>query len=613
MAYELYYGMADDDTAKVAYLMQLFAQSQNLRTNFDVQWEEAASIYLPEYRNSWSFGHNRPPGVKYQQYQVDSTGAIAANRFMAIGNALCTPHTMQWSVYRPVDHQGRVNAELWKERDVQIYYSQLTNLIWSQRYRPEANFLAAQLQNWLCLGVFGNQSMFVDKLDTAPGEFKRGIRYIPVPPGAVYLLRDHQARTTGCIRHFRWLARQAHQKWPGEIPPQLVAALQQNSSTMFDFLHFILPRTDYDPWKILAPQGKRYWSCYVSVTGWKILEEGGYNSFPLPHGDYTLAPEEDYGRGPGQQVLAEAKTLNAQKTDYLALARGASRPAYLLPTDGVLDFKTQPGAFNYGAINSQGQELVKPLGVGNFQIAEAMLADSKAIVNSAFLVDLFPMLFDQKGGQRSAREVIEVANQMGIFLGPTLGRQFGEYLGTLARREIDVLDDQGLLPKLPNVMREARGEFEHGTVFVSPLARSLAQTHVAGYMRAVEFTREVVNITGDPAPLDNFDFDTAIPAIAEAGYVPPEWMSDRRKMAAVRQQRAKAAEADRQVKMLPGQAAIMKAKAISDKAQTGGNTGGTLSGQPEGAMPMMPGQNQPGGRAFGQPGPQPGQPGGPLQ
>jgi hypothetical protein len=42
---------------------------------------------------------------------------------------------------------------------------------------------------------------------------------------------------------------------------------------------------------------------------------------------------------------------------------------------------------------------------------------------------------------------------------------------------------------------------------------------------------------------------------------------------------------------MPGRAAIMKAQAINTKAQTGGNIGGTLSGTPQGGMPMMPGQD----------------------
>ena len=79
-------------------------------------------------------------------------------------------------------------------------------------------------------------------------------------------------------------------------------------------------------------------------------------------------------------------------------------------------------------------------------------------------------------------------------------------------------------------------------------------------------------------------------------------MSTAKEIAAQEAAAAAAAKEEARVKSLPGEAAIAKAQAISAKAATGGNTGGTLSGTPEGGMPMMPGQNAPGGRAFGQPG-----------
>ncbi len=53
--------------------------------------------------------------------------------------------------------------------------------------------------------------------------------------------------------------------------------------------------------------------------------------------------------------------------------------------------------------------------------------------------------------------------------------------------------------------------------------------------------------------------------------------------------RQQEAERERQVKELPGKAAIIKAQAISAKAQTGGNIGGALSGVPPTQMPQIPG------------------------
>jgi hypothetical protein len=240
---------------------------------------------------------------------------------------------------------------------------------------------------------------------------------------------------------------------------------------------------------------------------------------------------------------------------------------------------------------------------------------SEKAVNDAFLVSYFPSLSDEKGGgSKPVRQVIEEANERGVFLAPALSRQYGEYLAMTIDRELDLMSFQaagrsdaerkalGMLPRMPPALREAQGDYQ--TVYCSPLARALAGQRIAGYMRTVEFAKDVVEITSDPSLMDRFDFDESLPAMADDQFVPPEWMASKEQIAAKAKQRAAQVQAENDVKSLPGRAAMAKAQAIQTKAQTGGNIGGALSGTPTGGMPMMPGQSAPGGRAFGQPGQQ---------
>jgi len=583
--YEVYAGDAESEQERVAYLMRLFHAARQERVNFETQWEQAAALVWPEYRNTFSFGTGRSPGQILTQFQVDSTATMAAWRFMNICDALLTPAHMQWSIVRADD------PVLMRDPSVRRYFAEVTSTLWQHRYRPEANFVGQQQQNYLSLGVFGNQAMLVEEYDSGPGPRRPGLRYIGLPPGEVYVLANHQGQVDGFIRHFRWTARRAHSRWREALPPAILSALQSNSTNPFDFLQFVLPRTDYDPSDWLSPKGKPWQSCYVSVTGYKIVEEGGYRRFPLHFGRYTQAPEESYGRGPAQQVLPEIKTLNAEKSDFLTQGKLAGSPVWLLGDD-LIDFKAHPNSFNWGAMTPDGKPLVSRLEPGNINVTKEMMDESAKIINAAFLVDLFPLLFEQRGAQRTAREVIEMANDRGVFLAPTLGRQYSEYLGPMIDRELDILSYQGLLPEMPPALREAGGDYK--LVYASPLARALRGQPIAGFMRSVQFAQEVANITGDASVLDRFDFDVALPEIADDQFVPPRWMADERKVAAKAKARAAAAERERQVQELPGRAAIMKAQAIQTKAATGGNIGGVLSGVPEGGMPMVPPQVPPG-------------------
>lgn len=604
MAYELYDNDPNDEVELAAYLMRLFLTARLNRVNFETQWEEAAALVLPEYRNSFTFGHARTPGIKYTQFQVDSTASIAAWRFMNICEALLTPSSMLWSIVQACD------PKLARREDVRQFMWETTQALWHHRYRPEANFDAQNKQNYLGLGVFGNMAMMVEEFDAGPGRHTPGLRYIGCPVGELYLLVNHQGRVDGFIRHFRWSARRAFSRWGEKVEPLFKSALDVNSPVLFDFLQFVLPRTDYDPGNWLSPKGKPWQSVYLSVTGNKILERDGYRVFPLATGRYVQAPEEDYGRGPAQLVLPEIKTLNAEKTDFLTQGHRGAAPSILL-ADDTIDFKLHPNSLNYGAIDpATGRKLVDVLPTGNIQITKEMMDESKAIINAGFLTDLFPLLFDPKGQQKSAREVIEAANEKGIFLAPTLGRQYSEYLGPLIDRELDLLAWQGLLPDMPEALQEAKDHYK--TAWNSPLARAARGQMVAGGMRMVQFATEIANATQDPSIYDHFDFDVMFPDIAEDQYMPPHWMSNAQQRAQKRQGRAQAAERERQVKEMPGRAAIMKAQAVSAKAQAGQNIGGVLSGTPEGGMPQVPQQvprgtpGRPG--AFGQPG-QSGRPG----
>ena len=602
--YDLYTGAPDDETAKVAYLIQLFSYARQNRVNFEVQWEEAAALCWPEYRNSFSFGHVRSPGVKYTQFQVDSKGSIASHRFMCIADALLTPYNMLWSKVCAPD------PELMKEREARLYYDEITKIVWMERYQALANFQPQNQKNWHQLGVFGNMGMLVNDLDRRPGSAPPGLSYISTSVGEMYKLVNNQGRCDGYIRHFRWNARRAYQKWGENIPPVLGAALEKaDSYTLFDFLEFCIPRTDYDPKKLFSKQGKPWASIYVSVLGYSILEEGGYYTFPWPNGGYMTAPEEEYDRGPAQMVLPELKTLNSEKEAFLKQGLLAGDPAYLMPDDGMFDFKAASGAFNYGAMTADGKKLVDVLPAGNIQVTKEMMDESGKAVDDAFLVSLFPMLFDNKGQQKSAREVIEVANQMGIFLAPTLGRNFSDYLATLKMREMDLLGRMGKFPKPPDVVREA-GPVRWQAKFCGPLAMAMSGQSIAGYMRTVEMAKEVVNVTQDNSLMDVFDFDTAMPEIAQDQHVPERWMADPKQVAAKRKQRAASQAKKDYIASLPGLAAKAKAEAITAKAAAGQNIGGTLSGTPQGGMPAVPGA--PPGQP-GQPGAGPGQPGQPGQ
>jgi hypothetical protein len=277
-------------------------------------------------------------------------------------------------------------------------------------------------------------------------------------------------------------------------------------------------------------------------------------------------PNEVYGRGPAQIVLPALKTLNAEKATFLKQGHRAADPVLLVADDGVIGASLRPGALIKGGVTQEGKELVKILPTGNIQVSEKMMAEERGLIDDINLVSLFKVLSEHP--QMTATQVIELVNEKGMLVAPSMGRQHAEYVGGMVPRELDLMMQMRMLDPMPPRLREAAGYYE--VKDTSPLALARRAGQAAGFMRSVESTRELVNITQDMSLLDPYDFDKATPAIAAINGVPEEWMADDKAVAAKRKNRAAAQQRQQEVQAAPAEAAMLKARAAAAKAGMGG-------------------------------------------
>jgi len=98
------------------------------------------------------------------------------------------------------------------------------------------------------------------------------------------------------------------------------------------------------------------------------------------------------------------------------------------------------------------------------------------------------------------------------------------------------------------------------------MTRAAQSGEAAGFMRAVEVALNAANVTQDPSYLDHFNFDQAVPDVAEIQGVPLKWMNTLEQVQALRQQRAQAQQQQAMVQALPGVAAMTKAGTVAAQA-----------------------------------------------
>jgi len=555
--------------------MMEFSSMQLWRNTTASQWEEIAQLIDPNSRNTFYYGNYNWPGVKKTDRQVDASGMVALHRFGAICDSLLTPRNMQW-------HQlGTTDETLNKDRRVKEWFETATRLLFQKRYAPVGNFSAQNQNSYQSLGAYGTQGMFIDQAVNEASIPVPYLRYKQIPIGELFIRENHQGLVNAFIRWFRLTPEQAWTKWGDKCPESIKTARDAHSQTPFNFLHWVRPRTDWDPGRLDA-KGMPFVSHYVSIEGCCVLQEGGYRTFPLACSRYIQSPGEVYGRSPAMLVLPALKTLNAEKTTFLKQGHRAADPVLLTADDGLVDISLRPGALNKGGMSADGHPLIGILPTGQIQINKEMMDEERSLINDIFLVSLFQILTETPA--MSATEVIERTNEKGILIAPTLGRQQSEYLGPMIERELALMVQMRQLPPMPQLLREAQGEYE--VVYTSPLAKAARAQEAAGFMRTLQTATEVANVTQDPSIFDRFDFDTAIPAIADIQGTPITWMADDKAVAAKRQNRSQAAAQQQQIQAAPAAAAMLKAHVAAATA------GVQVPGQPAPGQPAQPVQQQ---------------------
>lgn len=527
-----------------------FEQLAGDRGNFESQWQEIAERIWPGQTPKFNYNEFWSPGKKNTEFIVDSTAVLALQRFGAILDSLLTPRNQTW-------HRLRVSNEyLAKDRDVKLYFEQANAAVFKYRYSPKSNFPGQNQQNYMSLGGFGTGCMYADELFGEPG-----LRYRAIHLGEVYIDENHQGMVDKAYRYFKLTKRQAIRQFgEKELPEQILNS--KNPNEKFDFLHCVKPRDEgYDATK-LDYRGKLFASYYVAIIGKKIVGRGGYNTFPYAVSRYTQAINEIYGRSPAMDVLPAIKTLNEQKKAFLKQGHRALDPVLLVHDDGMLDgFSLAAGAMNAGGVTADGRPLVHALPTGNLAVGKDQMNEERQLINDSFLVTLFQILVETP--QMTATEVMERTREKGILLAPTIGRQQSEYLGSLIDRELDLLSQQRLLPPMPPILLEAKGEYK--VEYDSPLTRAQRAEEAAGLMRTVENALAIVNVTQNPEPLDHFDWDVIIPEVASIQAVPERWMRSIADVQAIRQNRANAQQAQMAIQAAPGAAALIKSEAIARK------------------------------------------------
>lgn len=277
---------------------------------------------------------------------------------------------------------------------------------------------------------------------------------------------------------------------------------------------------------------KKPWASVWIVERYSaILEESGYDSFPVHPSRWVKLSGEVYGRSPATKCLPDIRLLNQMELCFLKATQKIIDPPIMVDSDStMLPLKSNPGAIWVMEPMSPRPE---PFQSGtNIPLTLEILNNKRDFIRRCFHADWLQM--EKAKLEMTATEVMDRREEKLRLIAPVLGRQQSEFLGPCVKRTLELLLTKGGLTPPPEIIRQLGFRIE----YLSAAAK--AQTGV----KAVAMKRYAENLlpfaSVDPDILLTLNMDEYARHLAEYGSVPRKVLRSKEEVQAIKDQRAQA-------------------------------------------------------------------------
>ncbi len=490
------------------------------RQTFQSVWQEIADNLLGRR----DFTTQATPGRKRMARIYDTTGLQAADLLAAALHSFLTNPALRWFSLRAED------PDLADDEEVADWLSSVEDAMYAAFNAPDANFAPQIHEVYLDQVAFGTAALYIGD---RPG---RGLLFSARPLGEIHVAESAEGRVDTVFRRFAFTARQAQQVWGDGAGRAVAEALAANKGERsFEFLHCVKPM----PPDAAGHAGFAFASYYVSLADKAVIASGGYHEMPYMVPRWSKDSGEVYGRAPGWNALPDQKMLNEMSKTTLKAAQKAVDPPLLVADDGVvMPLRTHPGGINVVRAGALAADPLRPLPVApRIDIGLEMMEQRRDAIRGAFHYNLLQLFQDPR---MTATQVLQLVQEMQRLMGPMLGRQQAELLEPMIERVYGILLRAGALPPLPDALADALGGLSIRIDHVSPIARAQKAGDAQAILRTLEAAQAMASL--DPQVTDLIDPDAGMRLIAEANGVPAKALRGPERLAAIRMERADAAQ-----------------------------------------------------------------------
>jgi hypothetical protein len=310
-----------------------------------------------------------------------------------------------------------------------------------------------------------------------------------------------------------------------------------------------------------------YWERDNDTKDGGIMSFGGFEERPFWAARWDQRGSNVYGRGPGLRVLPQARKLQLQELRKQQAMDYVVTPPLHAPSNmqgGQL--RINPRDVNYGAPADRQQvfELwkVDPRAI---EFISADIDKTEARIDIGMYVDLFRM-FSNMGGSayRNIEEIARKHEETLRQLGPVVDRAANEKLEPAITQAFNILLRANVFLPPPDELRGVDIKINFDGILIQ------AQRMVG--LGAIERTAGFVGnlLAAFPGVGDKIDADQMVDDYAAGAGAPPRMIRDDKAVAALREQRAAAEQAEKTLAAMPAVNAGAKAAQLLSETDMGG-------------------------------------------
>jgi hypothetical protein len=524
-------------------LDKIYGLLKDERQSWEAHWRDLERYILP--RRGRFLAQDRNKGKKKHHDILDSTATTAARALSAGMMSGITNPARPWIDLTTADPDL---AEFGPHKQ---WLHDVTRRI--LRFFARTNIYRALPQSYLDEGVFGTSCIGAER------DPVRGLSFTSIPIGQYYFATDHFGRAVVAYRQFAMTTRQLVEQFGEESVSKRVLEQWRKSQTevWHDVMHAVTPNKDHSPERF-GPEFKRFLSCYYELQGDKSqkLSVSGFDEFPYLCSRWSVTGEDVYGSGPGMDALGPIRELQHQRKQYSQAVEKMNNP----PMVGHPSLRGRPASLIPGQITfvepfRDGRPGFSPAYQVNFDTrgVRETIVDLRQEIDHVFFKDLFLMLASTDRRDMTATEIAERHEEKLSMLGPVLHQLDDDKFEPLVDLAISELHRRDELPPIPPDLEGKDLRIE----FISILHQAQKLVGVSAVDRWVGHVTGVSQF--HPEVLDTVNWDEDSSTYADMLGVPPNLVRSREERDAIRQARAQAAEAQRQMEM-----AAQGAKAARD-------------------------------------------------